>query len=187
VLVLLALPLHLRHATELGWRNVIGPQFSHVRGGPANAHRDLGRSYTGTPARLDGCVFPQVKLLCPLDELASLSGDRIEFVADFFRRHGNSLALHTCALLDAWLEWWHKRYTEAQQQSEGADMQDADKFVQANPYFITPGMPYIFRNAGTGPARTVVAQPRGPLGQCMVRFEGGFTLAVNERELFDHA
>lgn len=62
------------------------------------------------------------------------------------------------------------------------------KFAQANPYTLTPGLPYLFRNAGTGPARHVVMQPRGPLGQCMVRFvEAGFVLAVNERELFDHA
>lgn len=58
----------------------------------------------------------------------------------------------------------------------------------ANPYTLAPGLPYLFRNAGTGPARHVVMQPRGPLGQCMVRFvDGGFTLAVNERELFTHA
>ena len=59
------------------------------------------------------------------------------------------------------------------------------QLIQANPHTLTPGVPAVFRNAGSGPPRNVVVMPRGPLGQFMVKFEAGFTLAVNEsRELF---
>lgn len=64
----------------------------------------------------------------------------------------------------------------------------ASKFVPVNPHILVPGMPVIFRNAGTGPTRNVTVMPRGPLGQFMVQFEAGFTLAVNSNtELFQLA
>ncbi|MEV1331149.1 hypothetical protein AB0J20_16405 [Micromonospora costi] len=62
------------------------------------------------------------------------------------------------------------------------------QLVKVNPHTLAPGMPVIFRNAGTGPPRNVTVMPRGPIGQFVVKFEAGFTLAVNEsRELFRSA